>query len=145
MIDANVDVRHERGGLMLGGYEADPLQPDVLPDDVAALPLDIEGRWDDRRRRASRRAAGAHDRRPLPRGDAARRRQRPVVGAGGGQAPCTRRSRRESSTGAPALDLSEISPTRLAGRDLDETDLRERCRHAYATHYCAGDETPAAS
>src|SRR5260370_26379268 len=45
VIDANVYVRHERGGLMLGGYEADPLQPDVLPDDVAALPLDIEVLW----------------------------------------------------------------------------------------------------
>jgi glycine/D-amino acid oxidase-like deaminating enzyme len=45
VIDANVYVRHERGGLMLGGYEADPLQPDALPDDVAALPLDIEVLW----------------------------------------------------------------------------------------------------
>jgi glycine/D-amino acid oxidase-like deaminating enzyme len=44
VIDANVYVRHERGGLMLGGYETDPLQPDVLPDDVSELPLDIEGR-----------------------------------------------------------------------------------------------------
>jgi hypothetical protein len=47
--------------------------------------------------------------------------------------------------GAPALDLSEISPARFAGRDLDETELRERCRRAYATHYLAGDETPAGS
>jgi glycine/D-amino acid oxidase-like deaminating enzyme len=44
VIDANDYVRHERGGLMLGGYEADPLQPDVLPD-VAELPLDIEVLW----------------------------------------------------------------------------------------------------
>src|SRR5499427_5608194 len=29
VIDANVYVRHERGGLMLGGYESDPLQVDV--------------------------------------------------------------------------------------------------------------------
>src|SRR5262249_50162156 len=42
VIDANVYVRHEHGGLMLGGYESDPLQPEALPDDVAALPLDIE-------------------------------------------------------------------------------------------------------
>src|SRR6185295_10908835 len=33
VIDANVYVRHERGGLMLGGYEPDPLQVDL-----AALP-----------------------------------------------------------------------------------------------------------
>ena len=42
--------------------------------------------------------------------------------------------------GAPALDLSEISPARFAGRDLDAAELRERCRHAYATHYRAGSE-----
>src|SRR5882672_12107172 len=29
VIDANVYVRHERGGLMLGGYESDPMQFDV--------------------------------------------------------------------------------------------------------------------
>ena len=29
VIDANVYVRHERGGLMLGGYESDPLQVDL--------------------------------------------------------------------------------------------------------------------
>jgi hypothetical protein len=45
--------------------------------------------------------------------------------------------------GAPALDLSEISPARFAGRDLVEAELRERCRRAYATHYRAGGETPA--
>ena len=39
--------------------------------------------------------------------------------------------------GAPALDLSDVSTARFAGRDLDETELRERCRHAYATHYRA--------
>src|SRR5262245_27156906 len=49
VIDANVYVRHERGGLMLGGYESDPLQPDMaaLPPafDMAELPLDIEVLW----------------------------------------------------------------------------------------------------
>ena len=49
VIDANVYVRHERGGLMLGGYEPDPLQLDLatLPPtfDIAALPLDIEVLW----------------------------------------------------------------------------------------------------
>ena len=47
--------------------------------------------------------------------------------------------------GAPALDLSDISPARLAGNDVDETELRERCRRAYATHYRAGSETSAVS
>src|SRR5947208_6925973 len=49
VIDANVYVRHERGGLMLGGYEADPIQLDAatLPPsfDMAELPLDIEVLW----------------------------------------------------------------------------------------------------
>ena len=37
--------------------------------------------------------------------------------------------------GAPALDLKEISTARFASRQLDEAELRERCRRAYATHY----------
>ncbi len=37
--------------------------------------------------------------------------------------------------GAPALDLSEISTARFPGGELDEAELRERCRRAYATHY----------
>src|SRR5213078_2564439 len=45
VIDANVYVRHERGGLMLGGYEPDPVQVEAVPDDVAGLPLDIQVLW----------------------------------------------------------------------------------------------------
>jgi glycine/D-amino acid oxidase-like deaminating enzyme len=43
--------------------------------------------------------------------------------------------------GKPSLDLDEISPARFAGLFPDEIALRERCRHAYATHYraSAGD------
>ncbi len=45
IIDANVYVRPDEGGLMLGGYEADPLQfdPAALPArfDIADLPLDL--------------------------------------------------------------------------------------------------------
>jgi len=47
--------------------------------------------------------------------------------------------------GAPALDLSDISTARFAGRVVDEAELRERCRHAYATHYHASGGTTAAS
>ena len=39
--------------------------------------------------------------------------------------------------GAPTLDLSDVSTARFAGRAIDEPALRERCRHAYATHYRA--------
>ena len=49
VIDANVYVRHERGGLMLGGYESDPWQVDMSAlspaFDIAELPLDIEVLW----------------------------------------------------------------------------------------------------
>ena len=45
IIDANVYVRPDGGGLMLGGYEADPVQydPGALPTrfDIADLPLDF--------------------------------------------------------------------------------------------------------
>ena len=56
---------------------------------------------------------------------------------------------------SPAVDLSGNSPVRFAGRELDESELRERCRHAYATrtgrvvrgrrrrsHSCAALRTP---
>ena len=41
--------------------------------------------------------------------------------------------------GAPARDCSDISPARF-GMPIDDTLLRERCRHAYATHYRASGE-----
>jgi hypothetical protein len=44
--------------------------------------------------------------------------------------------------GAPRLDLSDISTARFAGTALDERDLRERCRRAYASHYRAGAASP---
>jgi hypothetical protein len=47
--------------------------------------------------------------------------------------------------GAPALDLSEISTARFAGYLPDETELRERCRQAYATHYRTGADARADS
>lgn len=41
IVDANVYVRPDNGGLMLGGYERDPRQlPDAL-DDVASMELDL--------------------------------------------------------------------------------------------------------
>ena len=42
--------------------------------------------------------------------------------------------------GRSALDLSEISTARFAARELDEAELRERCRRAYASHYRADRE-----
>jgi glycine/D-amino acid oxidase-like deaminating enzyme len=160
VIDANVYVRHERGGLMLGGYEADPLQPDLAalgPSfEMADLPLDIEVLW--------RLARSVREQFPIFQDPAIRiaehrgglptlttddrYRAGPLPGVAGAWvmsgccvgglsvAPALGEAMAEwVLDGAPALDLAEISPSRFAGRDLDEAGLRERCRQAYAGHY----------
>jgi glycine/D-amino acid oxidase-like deaminating enzyme len=162
VIDANVYVRHERGGLMLGGYEADPLQLDLatLPPtfDIAALPLDIEVLW--------RLARSVSEQFPIFQDPSIRVAEHrgglptlttddrylmgPLPGVAGAwvMSGCCVGGLSVSPSlgeamaqwildGAPALDLSDVSTARFAGRDLDETELRERCRHAYATHYRA--------
>lgn len=163
IIDANVYVRHERGGLMLGGYEADPLQLDVaaLPPsfDVADLPLDIAVLW--------RLAASVREQFPIFQDPALRVAEHrgglptltpddrylvgPLPGVAGAwvMSGCCVGGLSVSPAlgeavaqwivdGAPALDLSEISTARFADQGLAEADLRERCRRAYATHYRAG-------
>ena len=162
VIDANVYVRHERGGLMLGGYEPDPLQLDLatLPPtfDIAALPLDIEVLW--------RLARSVSEQFPIFQDPSIRVAEHrgglptlttddrylmgPLPGVAGAwvMSGCCVGGLSVSPSlgeamaqwildGAPALDLADISTARFAGRDLDETELRERCRHAYATHYRA--------
>ena len=166
VIDANVYVRHERGGLMLGGYESDPLQMDAaaLPPsfDVAELPLDVEVLW--------RLAHSVRDQFPIFQDPTIRVAEHrgglptltmddrylvgPLPGVTGAWvmsgccvgglsvSPALGEAIAEWIVdGSPALDLGEISPARFAGHDLDETQLRERCRHAYATHYRAGSDT----
>jgi glycine/D-amino acid oxidase-like deaminating enzyme len=160
VIDANVYVRHERGGLMLGGYEATPLQPAAgTLSDIADLPLDIEVLW--------RLARSVREQFPIFQDPAIRVAEHrgglptltvddrylvgPLPGVAGAwvMSGCCVGGLSVSPAlgeavaewildGAPALDLSEVSTARFAGRDLDETTLRERCRHAYATHYRAG-------
>jgi glycine/D-amino acid oxidase-like deaminating enzyme len=157
VIDANVYVRPERGGLMLGGYEADPLQPDAAAlADVADMPLDIEVLW--------RLARSVSDQFPIFQEPAIRVAEHrgglptmttddrylagPLPGVTGAwvMSGCCVGGLSVSPAlgeamaqwildGAPELDLSEISTARFAGRDLDEAALREGCRHAYATHY----------
>jgi hypothetical protein len=129
VIDANVYVRHERGWLMLGGDEPDRLQPDALPDDVAELPLDIGVLW--------RLAQKVSEQFPIFQDPAIRVAEhrgglptltmddRYLVGPLPGWGAPGRRRRRGTSPrptrqdeaiaewivdGAPALDLSEISP-----------------------------------
>jgi len=156
VIDANVYVRHERGGLMLGGYEDDPLQPDALPEDITQLPLDVDVLW--------RLARKISDQFPIFQDPAIRVAEHrgglptltmddrylvgPLPGVKGAwtmsgccvgglsASPALGEALAEWIVdGAPKLDLSEISPARFAGRAIDEAELRERCRHAYATHY----------
>lgn len=169
VIDANVYVRHERGGLMLGGYESDPWQVDMSAlspaFDIAELPLDIEVLWrlarsvseqfpvfQDSAIRVAEHRGGlptltTDDRYlagPLPGVPGAWVMSGCCVG-GLSVSPALGEAMAEwILDGRPALDLSEVSPARFAGRDLDEADLRERCRHAYATHYRASSGEPPA-
>ena len=162
VIDANVYVRHERGGLMLGGYEPDPLQlaaGEPAPDfDVADLPLDIEVLWrlarsvreqfpifQDPSIRVAEHRGGlptitADDRYlvgPLPGVSGAWVMSGCCVG-GLSASPALGEALAEwMLDGAPALDCAEISPARFAGAVFDEDELRARCREAYATHYRA--------
>ena len=163
VIDVNVYVRHERGGLMLGGYETDPLQVDVetLPPsfDMAELPLDIEVLW--------RLARSVSEQFPIFQDPTIRVAEHrgglptltlddrylagPVPGVAGAWvmggccvgglsvSPALGEAMAEwILDGAPALDLSDISPARFAGQSISEAALREGCRRAYATHYRAG-------
>jgi glycine/D-amino acid oxidase-like deaminating enzyme len=165
VIDVNVYVRYERGGLMLGGYEPDPMQPEALPDDIAALPLDIEVLW--------RLARSVSEQFPIFQDPAIRVAEHrgglptltmddrylvgPLPGVAGAwvmsgccvgglsASPARGAALAEWIVdGAPSLDCSDISPARFA-MPVDEALLRERCRHAYATHYRAsgGGATPA--
>ena len=169
VIDANVYVRHERGGLMLGGYESDPWQVDMSAlspaFDIAELPLDIEVLW--------RLARSVSEQFPIFQDPAIRVAEHrgglptlttddrylagPLPGVRGAWvmsgccvgglsvSPALGEAMAEwILDGRPALDLSEVSPARFVGRDLDEADLRERCRHAYATHYRASSGEPPA-
>src|SRR5204863_6278070 len=147
VIDANVYVRHERGGLMLGGYEPDPVQVEAVPDDVAGLPLDIQVLW--------RLARSVREQFPIFQDPALRVAEHrgglptltmddrylagPLPGVAGAWvlsgccvgglsvSPALGEAMAEwILDGAPGLDLSEISTARFAGYQLDETELRER-------------------
>ena len=161
VIDANVYVRHERGGLMLGGYESTPLQVEAaaLPPqfDIADLPLDLEVLrrlarsvseqfpiFQDPTLRIAEHRGGLptmtiDDRYlvgPMPGVDGAWVMSGCCVG-GLSVSPALGEAIAEWIVdGAPALDCSDISPVRFAG-PIDEAELREGCRHAYATHYRA--------
>ena len=151
-----------------GGYEADPLQLDdgALPRDVAELPLDLQVLrrladsvreqfpiFQDPSVRIAEHRGGlptmtADDRYlvgPLPGVPGAWVMSGCCVG-GLSVSPALGEALDEWIVdGAPGLDLSDVSTARVAGRQLDEATLRERCRHAYATHYRAPDQGTGAS
>jgi glycine/D-amino acid oxidase-like deaminating enzyme len=157
IIDANVYVRPEKGGLMLGGYESDPVQYDMndLPADfqIADLKLDLSVL----RRLAESVAAqfpvfrdvevreyrgglptmtadGEHILGPAPGLSGLY-----VIGGccvgGLTTAPALGELLAEWITqGRPSIDLSFMAPDRLA-TGLPEPELRDLCRLRYAHHY----------
>lgn len=167
VIDTNVYIRPDEGGLMLGGYEPHPVQYDAaaLPTgfDIANLELDFS---------VLRRLADSvkeqlpiFQRVPHEIGVRVHRGGLPTMTADGehtvGPAPgvrglyiiggCCVGGLSTSPAfgevlaqwivdGKPPMDLSPMAPGREAG--LDEETLREACRRQYAHHYW--EEVPAA-
>jgi glycine/D-amino acid oxidase-like deaminating enzyme len=158
LIDCNLYIRPAEGGLMVGGYESDPLQLDMahLPasfgvDDMT-LDLSVLRRLIDRavdqfpvlRDIAVKEhrgglptmtADGEHIVGPLPG-------IRGVYVAGGccvgglSIAPIIGDLLAEWIIGGhPRMDLSPLSPSRPAVQGRDEHALREACRQQYAFHY----------
>jgi glycine/D-amino acid oxidase-like deaminating enzyme len=167
IIDANVYVRPEKGGLMLGGYEPDPVQYDMrdLPADfhIDQLALDLSV--------LRRLAEGVAAQFPIFR-DAAVRECRgglptmtadgehilgPAPGVSGlyviggccvgglSTAPALGELLAEWITwGRPSIDLSFMAPGRLA-TGLAEDKLRDLCRLQYAHHYWSPETMPRAA
>jgi glycine/D-amino acid oxidase-like deaminating enzyme len=167
IIDANVYVRPDNGGLMLGGYEADPIQYDMrdLPSDfrIEDLELDLSVL-----RRLAESVAAQF---PIFR-DVAIREHRGglptmtadgehVVGPAPGvhglyviggccvggltTAPALGELLAEWITrGRPSIDISLMDPGRLA-TGLAEDKLRDLCRLQYAHHYWSPETMPPAS
>ena len=165
IIDANVYIRPEKGGLMLGGYEPDPLQMDLaeMPAEfeIKDLPLDLEVL------RGLARSVEAQF--PVFR-DVAVQEHRgglPTMTADGqhvlGPAPgvpglwiiggcCVGGLTTAPALGAllaewivdgqASMNLSSMAPGRKAAA-LPEPDLAERCRLQYAHHYWSPASMPA--
>ena len=164
IIDANVYVRPEKGGLMLGGYEPDPVQYDMrdLPADfhidnlaldlsvlrrlaegvAAQFPIfrDVEVR-EYRGGLPTMTADGEHILGPAPGASGLY-----VIGGccvgGLSTAPALGELLAEWITrGRPSIDLSFMTPSRLA-TGLAEDKLRDLCRLQYAHHYWSPETMP---
>lgn len=160
VMDTNVYLRHERGGLLMGGYEQDPRMYAMgeLPPDfqISDLELDIEV--------LRRLADTVRDQFPIFQDPSIRIAEHrgglptmttddrylvgPVSGVRGlwvitgccvgglSTSPALGEAVAQwIIAGQPELDLSELSLDRFATQRLDEEELRARCRHAYANYY----------
>ncbi|MFI5015148.1 MAG: NAD(P)/FAD-dependent oxidoreductase [Hyphomicrobiales bacterium] len=164
IIDANVYVRPEKGGLMLGGYEPDPVQYDMrdLPADfdIENLALDLSvlrrlaesvapqfpvfrdvGVQEYRGGLPTMTADGEHILGPAPGVSGLY-----VIGGccvgGLTTAPALGELLAEWITqGRPSIDLSFMAPDRLA-TGLPEDRLRDLCRLQYAHHYWSPETMP---
>ena len=158
LIDCNLYVRPADGGLMVGGYESDPLQLDMsnlpaafgiedLPLDLSVLRRLIDRATDQfpvlrdiavkehRGGLPTMTADGEHIVGPLPG-------IRGLYVAGGccvgglTIAPIIGELLAEwIISGQPRIDLAPLSPSRLAVQTTNEETLRENCRRQYAFHY----------
>jgi len=158
VIDCNVYIRPAEGGLMLGGYESNPLQFDManLPAgfDINDLPLDVS---------VIHRLAGlVLDQFPIFRNITVKEHRGglPTMTADGehivGPLPELRGFYVASGccvgglsiapiigeilaewilSGKPPIDLSPLSPSRSTVQTTAEDALREDCRRQYACHY----------
>jgi len=164
IIDANVYVRPDKGGLMLGGYEANPVQYDMqsLPPAwrIDDLELDLGV--------LRRLAASVREQFPIFENIALQEHRGglptmtgdgehvigPVPGVHGlyiiggccvgglTTAPAFGEVLAAWITeGEPPMDLSFMAPARFAGR-LPEDVLRERCRVQYSHHYWSHASMP---
>ncbi len=164
VIDANVYIRPEKGGLMLGGYESDPVQYDMreLPADfgIDRLELDLGvlrrlaesvavqfpvfrdiAVQEYRGGLPTMTADGEHILGPAPGISGLY-----VIGGccvgGLTTAPALGELLAEWITkGRTSIDLSCMAPARLAA-GLPEPELRELCRLQYAHHYWSPETMP---
>ncbi len=167
IIDANVYVRPDKGGLMLGGYEPDPMQFDMaaLPDSfrIEQMPLDLSvlqrlaasvktqfpifQHAEVREHRGglpTMTSDGEHVLGPAP--DVA---GLFVIGGccvgGLSTAPALGELLAEWIVkGQPSMDVSKMAPARLANQ-LPESELLARCRREYAHHYWSPDSMMSAA
>jgi glycine/D-amino acid oxidase-like deaminating enzyme len=165
IIDANVYVRPEKGGLMLGGYEPNPVQYDMrdLPSDfqIENLELDLAVLRKLAESVAAqfpifREVAVQEVRGGLPTmtadgehvlGPAPGIRGLYLIGGccvgGLTTAPALGELLAEWITqGRPSIDVSFMAPGRAATADLAEDKLRDLCRLQYAHHYWSPETMP---